>query len=430
MKATKYIIGFLAGVIALASCDNIDYPDRFRETTGLPTIDFIRYANKDVIINQANMEEIICIVGDNLTSVHDLYFNDQPAILNPSYMTAKTLVVAVPKDMPVEQTDKIYLYNRAGDVVTYDFKVLPPAPKIFGMSNEWALPGETVTIRGNFLFPPLTVEFPGATPVELTAGNGSEISFAVPEDAQPGFIKVTTPSGTAQSVFQYKDSRNMLFDWDGTYGFAQGYGWRAGVVNGSYQMRRAPGDDAFDALDGNYIVFSHEFGSLGDWAEDEMSFDYWPGAEGSANPPLYSLPTFAQFIEKYGVAGLALKFEVLIPSSNPWTGVPMLLMFSDEASVSESNMNNSYFSDNDFPRYYWAPWATNGSYDTADKWVTVSFPLTDFNKTAGGDVCGTTFDKNFLHGLAFFAWDNGTPNSGTPGSPVIAIDNIRVVPIG
>ena len=73
----KRYISMILGVLVVASCATIDYPDRFVQTEGLPKVDFIRYADKDVVITQANMEEVVCIVGENLTSIHDLYFNGQ-----------------------------------------------------------------------------------------------------------------------------------------------------------------------------------------------------------------------------------------------------------------------------------------------------------------------------------------------------------------
>lgn len=427
MKAITKHTSLLLGILFTA-CTAVDYPDRFVQTSGTPTVDFIRYADKDVVITQANMEEIVCIVGDNLTSIHDLYFNDQPAVLNSSYITSKTLVVAVPKNMPVEQTDKIYMYNKDGAVTTYDFKVLPPAPKISAMSNEWAPEGASVTISGSFLFPPLSVEFPGADPIEVSASDGSSVTVTVPVGAKPGKIKINTDSGTAQSAFMYKDSRGMIFDWDGTYGRAEGYGWRGVNEWSNGYIKHAPGDDSFDAIDGNYIVFTDTFDGTpsGSWSEDLCSFDYWAGDEGSDAPPVYSFNGVSGLVGSYAIDDLALKFEVCIPSSNPWTCVGLQLMFSSADYVSASNNNNSYFSDESFPRYVWEPWISTGSYDTGGQWVTVSFPLSDFNKTATGAVCSTTFGASFLHGLSFFLW-NGSQN-GTAGTPVIAIDNIRIAP--
>ena len=268
MKVKTIYTSLLLGAVLLAACDSVDYPDRFVQTSGVPTVDFIRYANKDVVITQANMEEIVCIVGDNLTSIHDVYFNDQPAILNTSFITAKTLVVAVPKTMPVDQTDKIYLITKDGQQVTYDFKVLPPAPKITTMSLEWAQPGETVTINGSYLFAPVEVEFPGVDPVTATAGDGSSINVVVPEGAQPGKIKVTTSSGTAQSVFMYKDSRGMLFNFDNDP-HPTNHGWHAQVV-----------ETDETALSGNFLRLGGVDVTLdaeGGWKDGNFSFEYWPG---------------------------------------------------------------------------------------------------------------------------------------------------------
>lgn len=424
MQSMKKYIGILAALLVLAACDRQDYPDRFRATSGVPSIDFVRYADKDVFINQAFMDEVLCIVGSNLCSVHDVYFNDQAAILNTSFITDHTLVVAVPSTAAVEKTDKIYFKTASGDVVTYDFKVLPPAPKVSAMSNEWAKPGETVTLSGRYFIDVTGVQLPGVEVTDFTVNSGESITFTVPAGANPGPVEVTTASGSGRSTFQYMDSRNMLFDWDGTRGLALGYGWRDGS-----KVLCAPGTHAFAALDGNYIAFSSEFDGTpyGSWAEDPCSFDYWPGDVGSAHAPLYSFDTFAQYIQKYGVGGLCLKFEVMVPTSNPWTCVGMQLMFSSEDLVSESNMNNNYFSEEDFPRAVWEPWVATGSFDTGDKWQTVSIPLTDFTKKSNGSACAKKLDDSYLHGLAFFLW--GGSAEGKAGTPVIAIDNIRVVPL-
>ena len=424
MKMKQYIGILAAALLVLAACDRQDYPDRFRATSGVPSIDFVRYADKDVFISQAYMDEVLCIVGSNLCSVHEIYFNDQPAVLNTSYITDHTLLVAVPSKAATEKTDKIYFKTASGDVVTYDFKVLPPAPKVSAMSNEWARPGETVTLSGRYFIEVTSVQMPGVEVKDFTVNSGESITFTVPEGANPGPVEVTTASGSGRSSFQYMDSRNMLFDWDGTRGMAFGHGWRDGS-----KVLCAPGAHAFPALDGNYIAFSSEFDGTpyGAWAEDPCSFDYWPGTEDSAYPPLYSFDTFATYIAKYGVGGLCLKFEVMVPTSNPWTGVGMQLMFSSEKQVSDSNQNNNYFSEADFPRAVWEPWVATGSFDTGDKWQTVSIPLTDFTKQSNGSACATKLDASYLHGLAFFLW--GGSAEGKAGTPIIAIDNIRVVPL-
>lgn len=427
MKSTiKHIIGIVGAVVlagSLVSCDRYDYPDRFRATEGLPTISYVRYADKDVFIEQAFMDEILCIVGSNLTSVHDIYFNDQKAILNTSYITDKTLIVSVPSTQAAEVTNKIYFLNKDGVSVNYDFKVLPPVPKILSMSNEWAAPGEEVTITGKYFMDVQGVSMPGAEVSAFTVDDSEHITFKVPEGATPGPVSVKTASGSCNSTFQYLDQRNMLFDFDGLRGgFATGNGWRAPATGHLHN----PGDDAFPALDGSYLWLGVK-DPTSNWAEDEYSFDYWNSEDPSSSiPPLRTLPSFSTYIDKFGIGGLCLKFECLIPSSNPWTGASMQLMFSSSAVVSNDNMNNTYFSDDAVPRALWTPWQATGSYDTGDKWLTISVPLSEFNLTSGGGACGTKFDTSWLDGFALFVWSGF---SGSACEPIIAIDHIRVVPM-
>ena len=426
----KHIIRHISGIVGIVllagsvfSCDNYDYPDRFRATEGLPTISYVRYADRDVYTDQAFMDEILCIVGTNLRSVHDIYFNDQKAILNPSYITDNTLVVSVPNSQAKEVTNKLYLFNKDGASIEYNFKVLPPVPKVLSMSNEWAKEGEVVTITGKYFMDVLTVALPGAEVTDFTVDDSEHITFTVPAGVSAGPVSVTTASGSANSSFQYMDQRNMLFDFDGLRGgFAIGNGWRAPATGHLHN----DGDDAFPALDGTYLWLGGT-DPTSNWGEDEFSFDYWNSEDPTSSiPPLRTLPTFDGYIKKYGVGGLTLKFECFVPTSNPWTGASMQLMFSSSAWVSNENMNNTYFSDDAVPRALWTPWEDTGSYDTGDKWLTISVPLSEFILTPSGTTCATKFDSSCLDGFALFVWSGST---GAACDPVIAIDHIRVVPM-
>ena len=125
MKINKSIAAIaLAASFAAVSCN--DQPDAFVQADGVPVLHYIRYADRDIVIDQAFMEETVCLVGDNLRSINQLFFNDQKAILNTSYMTDNTLLVTVPKEMPAEQTDKIYMITAAKDTVKADFKSCDP----------------------------------------------------------------------------------------------------------------------------------------------------------------------------------------------------------------------------------------------------------------------------------------------------------------
>ena len=422
------------GLALLASCEAInkmDYPDRFRETTGVPTVHYVRYADKDVLITQANMEETVCIVGDNLTSVHDIYFNDQKAVLNSSYMTANTIVVQVPKTLPTVQDDQMHLITRDSSVVLYDFKVLPPAPKISSMSNEWAQPGENVTISGSYLFAPLTVLFPGVDPVEISSSTGDSFDVKVPAGAQPGKIKVTTASGTAQSVFMYKDTRGMLFNFD-TDPHPGNHGWHAMVIEA---------DET--ALSGNFLRLGDPGVTLNekaDWNDGNFSFEYWPGDWD--DPVTYAdSPRLTDFVDFTNWKDMALKFELYIPSSNPWKSGAMQIIVGGvdlvtggaEGAVDiygnvTAGANNKFVSGDSVmaPRALWIPWQASGSYDTGDKWVTIAIPYTEFNKSSDGSANSYEIKPETFTSLTIFVWAGGV--TGADCNPVMKIDNIRAVP--
>ena len=141
------------------SCE--DEPDKYKISGGNPTIRYIRSVGAegtDSILTGAYMDNSICIVGDNLRSVYKLVFNDQEAVLNNSYITDHTLLVDVPNKIPGEVSNKIYFYNKNGDMVDYDFSVLVPGPTIASMSNEFALPGTVATLSGDYFIDYPTVQ--------------------------------------------------------------------------------------------------------------------------------------------------------------------------------------------------------------------------------------------------------------------------------
>ena len=208
MKKSNIIKGIAAVsllVAGLSSCERTDYPDRFRLTDGKPSIDYIRYANKDIIIDQAYMDETICVVGQNLTSIVKILFNDQEAVLNTSYITDKTLLVAVPKNQAQEQTDLIYFISNSADTVKYAFHVMPPSPIVRSMDCEYAKPGTVAHIYGDYFIDLEYVEFQGvdarveAADLSYTA---EDITLTIPATATPGLVKVKTNSGLAGSIFQ------------------------------------------------------------------------------------------------------------------------------------------------------------------------------------------------------------------------------------
>ena len=71
------IFFMMISATTLTSCE--DQPDKFELTDGTPTINYIRMpylAQSDSLISEASLKSIICLVGNNLTSIKEMYFND------------------------------------------------------------------------------------------------------------------------------------------------------------------------------------------------------------------------------------------------------------------------------------------------------------------------------------------------------------------
>jgi len=435
MKLFQYknwAIGAAAALLGLGAVSCEDQPDKFELTGGNPTVKYVRVPDPekaDSLLTSAYMENLICLVGDNLTSIKEMYFNDQKAILNTSYITDHTILVNIPKEIPQKVTDKIYMVTAGGDTCTYDFRVLVPQPSVRSMSCEYAKPGMKAALIGDYFIDdpnsPLTITFPGNVDVtEILSVAKNRVEFIVPEGATPGYINCTSLYGTGRSAFQYMDARAVMFDWDGSHdGQKIAHGWRDGS-----KVFKNPGDNDFEAIDGPYVCFAGDLqGGIGaDFAEDGFSFNYWPDPS-AGYPAISSMPNIAAMLDQYELSDLQIKFELLVPSSNPWQSCAMQLIFTGDEDVTYANATNSYITSNTLPRALWNPWLATGSYDTAGEWTTIAVPMSSFTSTHEGAGSGGAFNKDRMTGFTMFVYHGGV--EGTDCSPMIAVDNIRISPI-
>lgn len=435
---TRYINWFFVAALAMMGCLMTaceDQPDKYEIADGVPTLKYVRSPlpeEADSLLVGAYLGNTVCLVGDNLRSIYELYFNDQKATLNTSYMTDHTILVDIPKNIPEEVTNKIYMITKSGAKVDFDFNVMVPAPVVSSMSCEYAPAGSEAVLYGDYFVDdpniPLTISMPGDITVEgeqITSITKTAIKFIVPVGAMQGNIRVKSIYGTGQSVFQYKDTRNILFDWDGKYegALAAGNSWEGDNEKKGQILPSVP------SVDNNYMVLGTTFLSGGQWdTPKEYIMMYWPDLNATEGcVPLYDLPQFKEMLEDYTIEELALKFEVYVPTSNPWMAEGMQIMFTslDEASIQKHN--NDYFYQTETPRGVWVPWEETGSYDTGNQWVTVTLKMSEFNKQISGVVSETELTKEKLAGLSIFLRGGGV--DGKECEPIICIDNIRVVPV-
>lgn len=442
---TRYINWFFVAALAMMGCLMTaceDQPDKYEIADGVPTLKYVRSPlpeEADSLLVGAYLGNTVCLVGDNLRSIYELYFNDQKATLNTSYMTDHTILVDIPKNIPEEVTNKIYMVTKSGAKVDFDFSVMVPAPVVSSMSCEYAPAGSEAVLYGDYFVDdpnvPLTISMPGDITVEgeqITSITKTAVKFIVPEGAVQGNIRVKSIYGTGQSVFQYKDTRNILFDWDGKYegALAAGNSWNGDNEKKGQILASVP------PVDEKYMVMGPATLSGGQWqTPGEYLMMYWPDPNATEGcVPLYNLPQFKKMLEDYKIEELALKFEVYIPISNPWMAEGMQIRFTSLDEVSMSNQTQDYIWNDDesheegkAPRGVWVPWEETGSYDTNNQWVTVTLKMSEFNKLVSGLASDTEFTQDRFAGLSIFLRGGGV--DGKECEPIICIDNIRVVPV-
>jgi hypothetical protein len=416
------LLSAFAVTAVFTACE--DEPDKYKISGGHPTIRYIRPVNvetSDSILTGAYMDNNICIVGENLRSITKMFFNDQEAKLVPSLITDHTMIVTVPGKIPGEVFNKIFMVNNDKDTTTYDFKVLVPGPSINSMTNEWAKAGEQAILYGNYFVDdpntPLSLSING-TKVAIEDFDISHLTFTIPEGLEEGPIEVTTVYGKQKAKFNYHDTRGMLFN---DFGTGDAGAASTGLTNHGWHNQKIVSDE--NSLDGSYLVLGDCDVEDGTWTDSNLSFEYWPGNwDGTftgADSRLSDLVSFTDF------ANMALKFEVNIPASNPWTNLSLQCIFSGDAQVTLPTANNTFFNGTDYPRGLWTPWSKTGSYDTGGKWVTVTLPFSTFKYKHDGTPAGTPLTANNFTGLTLFVWKGVT--SGTTCHPIIRIDNIRAV---
>ncbi len=415
-----------AVALGFASCE--DYPDAFVLADGVPTVHYVRYADQDVLIEQAYMGEVVCFVGENLCSVRELLFNDQKAVLNTSFMTENTLIAAVPGNLPKVKTDRVYMITKGQDTVTVDFKVMLPAPQLKSMSCEYQPQGTDVTIYGNYFAEPMTVVFENGNGAEVTSFKSvsmTEAVFTIPADAKPGKIKLTTESGVALSPFMYLDNRGLITDFDGGTDVVP-QGWN---FSGTYSSE--------GGISGNYVELksASPMSADGAWNED-FKIDFWCGNWNGDPMGITSGPgvPICNIIDFTNFQNMALKFELYIPSSNPWMAGAMQLIFcSAERAANDSWQNNTFLHTSatngglDLCRGLYRPWETTGSFDTGDKWITVTVPFSEFTYNADGTAGAVPLEKpEDFATFVIWPWSGGL--MGTECTPIFRIDNLRAVP--
>jgi len=341
----------------------------------------------------ANPGDSVYLYGTNLVLVQGFIYGGTAIKSFNSNATGTSLGFLMPAATP---TSLVKVTTKSGTAID----TINATPTITWINNEDAAPGDSVYIKGTYFQPSQVLVFGGTT---ITAFKVSKdfktIAFVMPAITGPqngGPVSVTTKFGSASTVYNVEDFVDGVFqNWDNVNGYPWGL---SNVVNNDPLF---PGNTGY-------------FGELFDTAVGSGDFSWWGGGRGVNMGGSQWVPA-ANISDN--PANWAVKFEISVPASTPWTGGALYIA---------ENYSFTYIS-----RY--TPWmsstGTTTSFST-NGWVTVTLPLSGFLTSNGtgkplpsiSDLVGPSGNT----GMNIWYINDGTT---LVKSFALAIDNIRVVKI-
>ena len=386
MKIKAYIyhiltISLLSGL--LFACEEDD------SSGGNPSIAYIANPSVDgELLESAELGQTIAIIGSDLSGICQIFFNDQEAVLLPSYVTDAAIIVDVPNAAPVEIDDQLKLIFCSGVELAQAFPINVPGPSITLIKSEYVPTGVPVTIQGDFFFEPLTVSFTGVdglVPATVQSFSQTEILVEVPDGSQSGPITVTTSIGEAVSDGHFRDNRFVFGDFS------------AESLEGSWHGAQwVSVNPDIPELDGSYI--NPQFATLNDGSY--LEFFVGPSEAPGIAASFQNIPVDAL----NNPDNYSLKFELFTIQPIP-AGANMKIHFSNNMPGLRNASNYDY---------------TFEELDTQGEWITVSIPF--------GPVMDAQ-DQTALDGVlgwSFWWWES--VDLTTDFEMDFAMDNFRLAP--
>src|SRR5687768_3879061 len=122
MKTINKTLALLFMAVAVMSV----YTSCKKDDVGEPRIKYVRITSpesSDSLLVGAGQGQLIAIVGENLQSVTEIWFNDHKAVLTPTYMTSTSILVRVPTPLPTQISNQVKLLFADGRTLLHDFEV-------------------------------------------------------------------------------------------------------------------------------------------------------------------------------------------------------------------------------------------------------------------------------------------------------------------
>jgi hypothetical protein len=354
----------------------------------------------DTTLHYVNPSQYVILDGAGLSSVQSVTFDGIAATIDIALAANNHFVVQVPSipftSLDTTKANTIVVTTTHGSF-TYHFPVVPPPPAVAAISNEFAHPGDVITLTGQFLYLIQSITFPGGIAASqfTSSPDGSSLTVTVPAGATTGGgITLVSTGGTSSSLpaAGFRDTTGMLCDFDDI----NTYSWGATAIIDS---------PSFTGNNGYFAQLSY---SSGINAGDEQ----WWNTGRSINLNNVQWVPVANMGDP--ITSYAMKFEVFVKI--PWTVGGIYIV---------PNYTWTYLAD-------FAPWKTApaNTYVNSGQWQTIVIPLTNFqtNNGAGSAASSlsTLIGNNGFNAIDLMLVDDGT----TPITNFDAgIDNIRVVKV-
>lgn len=404
---TKHILIAFTCILLLSFCkkDEMSAPP---VVTGVSLLD---PAKQDSTFTVTLPGTLILVTGDNLGGIVNIYFNGQSAYFNPTYNTNTHLIVTIPSNAPTEATDpnvpnSIRIVTTHGET-TYSFVLSIPPPAISAISNENALPGDSLIIYGSSLWLIDKIIFPGGREVTDFAADaaGTRVGMLMPNLGEDtGRLVIQAKYGNAMSDGPLNDHQSGDVISNLTNGGETG---ETPVFNwGWWGANRTTDASLFPGTRGAYLqnIFGGVGANNGSWWDGNRSGNF------SDVSTIFNASIMTQQASDY-----ALKFE--INTKEPWT-----------AGINVLRMGDNY-------AYRFMPWAsiTGGIFDTKDKWQTVTVRLSDFKKADSGKEgtganAASMADLLKANGVVAFSYRYITEDAAVDVHNT-AYDNFRIIKI-
>lgn len=389
----KFALLFLLSLMILPSM--IACNDDDDDSGADPVIRYCRstYATKaDSMIVAASWGNVIAIVGENLSNVKSISFNDKSATLNTCYITDEAIVVTVPTGMPTEQTNKIYLTAKNGNVISYNFQTTPPAPLLSSINCLMLKEGNKITIKGNYFVEPCKIII-GSSVIDATVNSINEISAILPAGVETAStLSVLDDFGITEFGTKINSTSCMMANMDDL----PVDNWSEAVVT-----------NANNPLSGNYLHF------------EKAGFGPWQWCNPFASKLSAKLADW-----KGDVSNTYFAFEVR--TNKPWTlsGSLSLNFVNTEGScVDKGNWETAMTK--------WCPYEdeADGIFDTKGEWQTVFIPLssTIYHKSGAVSTTVKAWPNELVNFICMF-WS--VPISGNETGTCdldIDMDNFRLI---